>query len=79
MVSIALQFSFDFKLHLFFEMPKLHLKCENSGHKFGKIQFIVFVDTNWTFKTHVNMLVQPKLFKIKFLKAEITHPDNAVG
>lgn len=25
------------------------------------------------------MLVQPKLFKIKFLKVEITHPDNAFG
>lgn len=25
------------------------------------------------------MLVQPKLFKIKFLKAETTQPDNAVG
>lgn len=73
--AILQQFSFDFKLHLFFWNAVASLKVQNSPQVWENTFYCVCL----TFKTHINMLVQPKLFKITFLKAEITHKIMRLG
>jgi len=60
-------------------LPSPHVDVSRKPSMFSPKRNKCLSDQNQTFKMHVNIFVQKKSYKIKFLKVGLKHPADKVG